>query len=79
MTTTDDVSMSGIAIDCDATFPLGEIVELYFELPNGVPVETLAEVVRCDGKKLALRFVELGARAALGLRSHCRQSLQPRH
>jgi hypothetical protein len=75
----NDVSMGGIAIECDAIFPLGEVVELYFELPNGVPIETLAEVVRCDGKRVALRFVELSARAALGLRSHCRQAQAQHH
>jgi hypothetical protein len=74
-----DVSMTGVAIECDALFPVGDIVELYFELPNGVPVETLGEVVRCDGKRMALRFVELNARAALGLRSHCRQTQPHRH
>lgn len=68
-----DVSVSGLAIEATTEVAVGESVEVYFELPNGVPVEAIAEVVRCHGSRIALRFIKIGTRAMLGLRSHCRQ------
>jgi hypothetical protein len=67
-----NVSVGGLAVDCEILLPVGEVLDLYFELPNGIAVDARAEVVRCDGKKLALRFTDMGRDAALGLRSHCR-------
>jgi hypothetical protein len=68
-----DVSTGGVCVYADAILELGERVELYFELPNGVPVEALAEVVRQKDSCIALAFVRIQPRALLGLRSHCRR------
>lgn len=58
----------------DAGLEVGTSVELYFELPGGIAVETNAEVVRCEGERLALRFVELEHDLVVALRAYCRRS-----
>jgi hypothetical protein len=67
-----DVSVGGVALACDCSLPVGKRVEVYFELPSGVAVETTACVVRCADQQLALRFVSLAQDAELALRAHCR-------
>lgn len=67
-----DVSVGGVAVSCTSPLPIGKIVEVYFELPNGVAVETMAEVVRSSGAVIGLKFKNLDRRAILALRSHCR-------
>lgn len=67
-----DVSVGGVALDCECVLPIGKTVEVYFELPSGVAVETTACVVRCGDRSLALRFLSLGDDAELALRAHCR-------
>ena len=67
----ENVSVSGIALLCDAELPVGKTVELYFELPSGVAVETQARVVRSDRPSVGLQFVGLDAQSELALRAHC--------
>ena len=67
----ENVSVSGIALSCDASLPVGKSVEIYFELPCGVAVDTRACVVRTGGSRIALRFLELEPQAELALRAHC--------
>jgi hypothetical protein len=67
----ENVSVSGIALSCDALLPVGKTVEVYFELPSGVAVETHARVVRCGGSRIALRFLALDTESELALRAHC--------
>lgn len=67
-----NVSAGGVAVACETPIPVGKTVEIYFELPNGVAVETKAEVVRATGPLLGLRFKGLDRRAAIALRAHCR-------
>jgi len=67
----ENVSQSGIALCCDAPLPLGKTVEVYFELPSGVGIETQARVVRQSETRLALVFVALDAQAEIALRAHC--------
>jgi hypothetical protein len=56
-----DISAGGISVSIERPLPLGTVVELYFELPMGVSVETRGEVVRAGRQRMALRFVELAA------------------
>lgn len=67
-----NVSVGGVAVACETPIPVGKTVEIYFELPNGVAVETRAEVVRASGALLGLRFKSLDRRAAIALHAHCR-------
>jgi hypothetical protein len=67
----ENVSVGGVAVACDQPLPLGKTVEVYFELPSGVAVETQALVVRAAGEHTALRFVGLDPRAEVALRAHC--------
>jgi hypothetical protein len=67
----ENVSVSGIALSCEATLPVGKTVEVYFELPSGVAVETQARVVRVDPTSLALQFVALDSQAEIAVRAHC--------
>jgi predicted Zn-dependent protease len=69
-----DVSGGGLAIRLELTIPLGDIVEVYFELPIGFAVEARAEVVRSEPGATALRFVGLDREALVALRSYCRIS-----
>jgi len=66
------VSVGGVAVACETPIPIGKVVEVYFELPNGIAIEATAEVVRSSGPMLGLRFKTLDRRAALALRAHCR-------
>jgi hypothetical protein len=67
----ENVSVSGIALSCDALLPVGKTVEVYFELPSGVAVDARARVVRAGASRVALRFLALDAQAELALRAHC--------
>ena len=67
----ENVSLTGVALNCDAPLPLGKTVEVYFELPNGVGIEALARVVRAAGQRAALAFLSLDRRAELALRAYC--------
>jgi hypothetical protein len=51
---------------------VGKTVEVYFELPSGVAVETRARVVRSRGEEVALRFLSLDRGTEIALRAHCR-------
>lgn len=51
---------------------VGETVEIYFELPSGVAIETRARVVRHEATHIALEFLELAPDARLALKAHCR-------
>lgn len=68
----ENISAGGLSLDCDAPLPLGKRVELYFELPSGVAIETHALVVRSRETKVAMRFVDLDPSAEVALRNHCR-------
>ena len=69
-----DVSVGGLAVKMDAPLPVGTVVEVYFELPIGASVETRAEIVRTEGTRVGLRFVELGARARHVLEAFAQRS-----
>jgi PilZ domain len=69
-----NVSAGGIALTINGEFSIGALVDVYFELPIGVSVEAKGQVVRRSENELALRFVDLDAKAALALRSFCRVS-----
>jgi hypothetical protein len=71
----ENVSVSGVSLVCEASLPLGKTVELYFELPSGVAVETQASVVRTSVGRLALRFVTLDPQSEIALRAHCHLAL----
>ena len=53
-----NVSETGMAVQMERPLAAGTRVEVYFELPTGVAVETDAEVVRAEGTELGLRFVD---------------------
>jgi hypothetical protein len=59
--TLKSVSTKGFSLATDLKLPLGTRVEVYFELPTTVAVETQAELVRISHGDLGFRFVELGA------------------
>jgi hypothetical protein len=69
-----DVSGGGIAVATDRPIAVGERLSVYFELPIGYGVETRAEVLRREGGRVALRFVEPPPEAVLAVRSFCRVS-----
>jgi hypothetical protein len=70
-----DVSASGLAVASIIPAPVGTVVELYFELPSGIPIEAKAKVVRVAGDCTGLEFVDLARDAMLALRAHCRMSV----
>ena len=67
----ENVSVSGVALACDEPLPVGKTVEIYFELPSGVAVETKARVVRAGPSLVALQFTSLEPQAEVALRAHC--------
>ena len=69
-----DLSAGGVSVVVDQPMPVGTRVEVYFELPTGVAVETMAEVVRSVGRRVALRFVDLDRRARAALVAFCELS-----
>jgi len=69
-----DVGASGIAVRTDLPLREGERVSIYFELPIGYAVETMAVVVRRDGDVIALRFVDPPREAVIAVRGFCRIS-----
>ncbi|MBK9000850.1 MAG: PilZ domain-containing protein [Myxococcales bacterium] len=69
-----DVSRGGISIESELELAVGEVVQVYFELPIGYAVEARATVTRCEKNQIALRFVEMDHEAEVALRSFCRIS-----
>lgn len=69
-----DVCAGGLAVQTDAQFDVGSVIEVYFELPSGVAIETRARIVHAGNGRLGLCFVELDSASALALRSYCRLS-----
>ena len=69
-----DLSAGGVSVMVDEPMPVGTRVEIYFELPTGVAVEAMAEVVRAAGRRIALRFVDLDRRARTALVAFCELS-----
>ena len=67
-----DVSVGGVSVECEGPLPVGKTVDLYFELPTGVAVETEARVIRSIGDSAALAFLHLDRRSEIALRVHCR-------
>jgi hypothetical protein len=72
-----NVSVGGMAVATDAELPVGTELELYFELPSGVAVETRAAVLRSAPSEVALEFLALSPECRLALRAHCRRLAQP--
>lgn len=66
-----DLSVSGIAVELDRPLPLGTRVELYFELPSWVAVETTAVVARRDDDVVGLRFDALSPALARAISLYC--------
>jgi len=70
-----DVSASGLAVGSVIPAEIGTLVELYFELPSGIPIETKAKVVRVTTECTGLEFVDLARDSMVALRAHCRMSV----
>ncbi len=70
----ENVSVGGVALECEgrAPLPIGKVVEIYFELPSRVSIETKARVLRADARHVVLRFESLDHDAEVALRAHCR-------
>jgi hypothetical protein len=69
-----DVSVGGVLVACGEPLPVGKSVEIYFELPSGVAIETQAIVVRAHNDAVAFRFERLDPETELALRAHCHTS-----
>jgi hypothetical protein len=69
-----DVSAGGVLVRADQPLPVGTRLELYFELPPGIPVETEAVVVWAEGRELGLRFLELDPATRAALVAYCELS-----
>ena len=69
-----DVSAGGVALVLEHPLPVGTSVELYFELPTGVAIETAAAVVRAEGCRVALQFLGLDAFSRRALIAYCEMS-----
>jgi c-di-GMP-binding flagellar brake protein YcgR len=67
----ENISLGGVKVRTDAGLDIGTEVEVYFELPRGVAIETRARVVRTADGELGLAFVGLDGEAAGALRSFC--------
>lgn len=67
----ENVSVGGVAVADAGNLPVGKTVEVYFELPSGVAVETRAKVVRSGRDRAGLRFLNLDSQAEIALRAHC--------
>jgi hypothetical protein len=67
----ENISLGGIKVRTDAPLVVGKEVDVYFELPSGVAVETRARVVRADAGEVGLAFVNLDGEAVGALRSFC--------
>jgi hypothetical protein len=67
-----DVSAGGLCLACSESLPLGDEVEVYFELPSRAAVEARAVVVRCSSDRIGLRVVSLDRASRLALLAHCR-------
>ena len=61
------VSAAGICVMTEWALPVGARVDVYFEIPRALAVESQAEVVRQGDGELAFRFIALDedARSAL--------------
>lgn len=70
----ENVSAGGVAVRSTVEVAIGDVLDLYFELPTGIAVEASAKVVRRDGDRLALRFVEIDHQLEVALRGYCRIS-----
>jgi len=66
-----DVSEAGLGVELSAPLPIGLNVDVYFELPTGVAVESRAQVARWDGKTAGIHFCELSSAGAKALRAYC--------
>ncbi len=51
-----DVSAGGLSVDSDEQFDIGTELDVYFELPGGVAIETRGRVVRSNGPRLSVAF-----------------------
>jgi hypothetical protein len=69
-----DVSAGGILVRAAQPLAVGTQLEVYFELSTGVAVETDAEVVRAEGRELALKFVGLDSATRAALIAYCELS-----
>jgi hypothetical protein len=67
-----NVSVGGLALQVERPLSAGTRVDLYFELPTGVAIETQAEVVRSDGDEIGLRFVGSGPNERAALSTYVR-------
>jgi hypothetical protein len=66
-----DVSIGGVSLEIEAPLPLGHEIDVYFELPLGVAIETRAVVVRQHGPQVGLRFLALDERGRDALTTFC--------
>jgi hypothetical protein len=73
-----NVSAGGMAVRTERTIKVGAIVEVYFELPFSVAIETQARVVRSADGIVAVQFVDLDHNSLVALRAYCRVSTQMR-
>ena len=69
-----DVSAGGLCVIVHEKFEPGTRVDVYFELPTGIAIEAEAEVVRKEGRSVALRFVGLDAKTRSALIAFCELS-----
>lgn len=72
-----DVSEGGVSVELteaetSTLVPLGKELDIYFELPVGIAIETRAQVVRRSGSELGLRFVGLDPEFENALAAYCR-------
>jgi hypothetical protein len=67
--TAENISEGGLCLADLGPLEAGAKVELYFELPNGTMIEAQAEVVRCFGSVVSVRFLQLNDDQLRGLRS----------
>jgi hypothetical protein len=69
-----DVSAGGLSLWLNQRLEVGTRLEVYFELPTGVAVETTAEVVRTQGHMVAVAFLEIDAKTRAALVAYCEMS-----
>lgn len=69
-----DASAGGMLVESRFALEPGAEVDIYFELPNRMAIETRGRVLRCTGGAVALAFIQIDPNAQLALRSYCRLS-----
>jgi len=75
-----NLSSGGLGLSVEAWLPVGTVVAVTVELPNGKLLKTAAEIVRYDdlaSGRLAVRFLRLDQKALSAVHDYVASSIPP--